>query len=279
MSYLATEKSQPIVDPYQLVWMITGESGIGKTTFCSTIPDAYFLVTDARGTDCVSVYGGDRILGTWEAFKNAAREFLEGNHNFKALVIDDIESAWELCSQFLCEEKGKLTLNEVSSKGGGYKKCATIFQRVLFPIFASGYGIFMTCKERYDTYESTVTDQKDYKIWPDIIQTARRIAVGKSHQLGRIYMKKVMENGVMVDKRVISFEPNSLFETKDRSNFLAAAGDIILDSPESCWESIFSFFPKIEREEADATEEKKDADAETEIEPETDFKGDLTNGS
>lgn len=244
MSGLRLEKSVPITDPYGLNWFIISESGAGKTSFCASIPDAYFLVTDPLGADCVSVFGGDETITTWDMFKNRAREFLEGNHKFKALVIDDIASAWDLCATHLCKEKEKELLQDVATKGGGFDRCAILFRRVLFPLFASGWPIFITCNDRYDTYESSQTGQSAYKVYPDVIRTARRIVVWKVHQMGRIYMKKVKDNGRMVDRRVISFAANSEFETKDRSTFLAPHGDILLEGPETDWPKVLACFPE-----------------------------------
>jgi hypothetical protein len=98
---LPTEKKKPTESLEDKIILLVGIPKIGKSTFASKFPDAYFLATEdgLRSIECFY----DRIQ-TWEDFLKKVEELKE-NHPFKTIVIDTIDAFYDLCRDFVMKKQ------------------------------------------------------------------------------------------------------------------------------------------------------------------------------
>jgi len=69
--------------------LIYGHPGVGKTTFCSEIPDALFLATE-KGYRSLEIDVID--IDSWATFCESVEYIREGKHPYKAVVIDTVDN-------------------------------------------------------------------------------------------------------------------------------------------------------------------------------------------
>lgn len=141
MSLIPLEKRKPTNQFNQTKTLLYGINKIGKTTFCSQIPDAMFAGFE----------DGFRYLETavtmikdWETFLKLCSELCTTKHPYKMLVIDIADIAYNECEKYICKREGVKLTSDVPY-GGGYKMVRDEFLRVLNKLnLEVGMGIVLT---------------------------------------------------------------------------------------------------------------------------------------
>ena len=99
---LPTELSKPSNNIWDYGILIHAEKKIGKTSLCSMIPGAFFMMTQP-GAKSFELF--QKPVKSWEAFK-AYVKLLEKDKKFKCVVIDHVDGAYKACLRFVCERDG-----------------------------------------------------------------------------------------------------------------------------------------------------------------------------
>lgn len=106
---MALRAKKPVVKQPRLKTLIYADKGVGKTHFCCTFPDTYYIDTEGLEdypdlTDMLLKSGGDFIYLTemTEIIKEV-KELLSTKHNYKTLIIDSISFPYAWLSQLEVE--------------------------------------------------------------------------------------------------------------------------------------------------------------------------------
>lgn len=106
--------------------LIYGNSKIGKSTFCSHIPDALFVATE-DGLSYLEVCAVR--ISTWAEFLQLCTILSNEDHGYKTLVIDIVDFLFEACEAHICKLNGVKDIADIPM-GGGYGKTKKEFIRV-----------------------------------------------------------------------------------------------------------------------------------------------------
>jgi hypothetical protein len=111
---LAAVRRGPTVAPLRIV--LQGQEGVGKTTFAAGCPGALFLtVEDGGGTlDIARVE-----IPEWPDLVRAVRDLIADPGDFKAVVIDTIDTYEKRLWAWLCRENGWSSIED-AGYGKGY---------------------------------------------------------------------------------------------------------------------------------------------------------------
>ena len=136
---LPTSKKGIKTNIHEYNTLIYGAPKIGKSTFCAQIPDLLFLACEP-GLNAQNVY--QATIKTWKELWEAYYQLEGGNHNFKAVAIDTVDIAYELCVKDACS---KLRIEHESDLdfGKAYKIINKEYHRLITAFGNLPYGLFM----------------------------------------------------------------------------------------------------------------------------------------
>ncbi len=222
---LPTKKTQINTSLAGQTVVIYGPPKIGKTTFCSQIPDAIFACTE-RGDNYVEIYKAD--ITQWEDFSTFVDDLKAGSHPFKNVVVDTVNGLYALACDKICREKRVEYIGDYASAGKGWFMATTLFLDTLSRISSLGYGLWLiahaeerTIKEKrgnVDIVESTL-------IRPAIPGKAASSVLALADIVGyaSISNKRVKDKTgaeQVVSEHTLSFRPTRLYDAGDRSGYL-----------------------------------------------------------
>jgi len=98
---LPKTKSKPKHTLSDLTALVYGPSKIGKSTWCSKADDALFLATEP-GLNALEVF--QTPITCWDDLLQACAEIAEGKHEFKTIVVDTVDNAYKMCSDYVCKK-------------------------------------------------------------------------------------------------------------------------------------------------------------------------------
>jgi energy-coupling factor transporter ATP-binding protein EcfA2 len=243
MSILSEVESSPIVtDLHKKVVGIYGRAGIGKSTLASCFDGAFFAATEAglghledkvkkaiiTAYDAPLVMKNGNLVG---GFKQVCREFLEGDHEYKSLVIDTWDNLVKLCGDWKCAELG---INDVADykRNGAYHLITAELHRVVKILSESDYGLILV-SHRKEIEQSTPA-----KKWS-------RSVISQGGQSGDI-MVNICDPLLFMDSEVqgeteigvIRTKPSIYWQAKDKLGVLPEEIKYKLAEPEKAYEFI-----------------------------------------
>ncbi len=96
---LPTAKTKPTTDLAKQSILLYGVPKLGKSSFASQFPEGHVLRMRARSQSLGSVQGADLLVGS---ILGSLQVAAKGDHNFKTLVIDTVDNAFKMCSDYVC---------------------------------------------------------------------------------------------------------------------------------------------------------------------------------
>ena len=136
---LPKTKSKPKHTLSDLTALVYGPSKIGKSTWCSKADDALFLATEP-GLNALEVF--QTPITCWDDLLQACAEIAEGKHEFKTIVVDTVDNAYKMCSDYVCK-KFKIEHESDLGYGKGYALINNEFQRVINKLAFLPYGLIL----------------------------------------------------------------------------------------------------------------------------------------
>ena len=124
--------------------LLAGEPKIGKSEFCAQSPDT--LILDFENGYNMH-FGVKKVNVTkWSDVKLIVRQLekAEAQTMYKNVVIDTLNEAWDLCTDFICSQNSVQKIKDIPY-GQGYKDRDSEFASTLRKIMNLGYGLIVTC--------------------------------------------------------------------------------------------------------------------------------------
>lgn len=149
---LPTAKKPASIDITKYKFLIYGEPGAGKSTFASKFPDALFVPTEPglNFLECHQITdddGNPKVIRTWDEFCEVVRILCTTQHQFKTIVIDTIDNAFEFCSLHVLKSR-KIEHESDEGFGKGWGLIKREFTKVLNFLANSGFGIVFISHEK-----------------------------------------------------------------------------------------------------------------------------------
>ncbi len=225
MAILPKSKTPPVLNMAKQTILLYAHAKFGKSTIASGSPDAIFLATEA-GLNHLNVY--QIPIQTWEDLLTAAKEIAEGNHSFKTVVIDTVDNAYRLCSDYICKQHGIKHESDLGY-GKGWSLVNGEFQRVLNKLSLLPYGLFLISHAVEKDIESRTGNYT--RIIPTLPDKARKIILGMSDFIlyGDIE-ESTDRDGEVSSKRVLRTKPTRHYEAGDRTGKLPSTIDATYDA-------------------------------------------------
>lgn len=225
---LPTSKTEPSRDPMQYSILIYGPTKVGKSTFASQADRAIFLATEP-GLNALSVYKVD--VDSWETLQSACAELAKQKHDFKTIVIDTIDNAYEMCLAYVCRGlKGKdgqpVSHPADLGYGKGWSAVNAEFKRVLTKLAMMPQGLILISHSKVQEVE-TKTGKFD-KICPTT--GAAKIVLGLMDMVLMVEVQTRKTDKGLDHKRIMHTKPTAEYDAGDRTGKLPAK--LPLDYPE-----------------------------------------------
>ncbi len=169
---LPKKKTKPLTDPMAYSTLLYGCTKVGKTTFASGAPNALFLATEP-GTNALETF--DVQINNWADLLTACAEIKKGDHDFKTIVIDTIDNAYEFCMAHVCAEYDMIHPRD-EGYGKGWALVNGEFKRVIRALAALPYGLLMISHSTDRTIETRTGEYT--KTTPTLSGGASRIVLG-----------------------------------------------------------------------------------------------------
>ncbi len=212
---LPTQTTTPTVSLSNFTTLVYGKPKIGKSTFAAGFPGALFL-------DCE---GGLQSLETfrvpifsWMDFTTACSLIAAGDHEFKTIVIDTIDQAFQRCREHVL---GTLGIKHESDAdiGKGWDLVTNEFIRVLAKLSLLPYGLVLISHAQEKEFKTRTG--RVIKQVPTLPARAGRNVMGMVDLL--LYADHEVtesQKGITDEKRVVRTKPTSYYDAGDRTGLL-----------------------------------------------------------
>ncbi len=217
---LPSQPSKPNLK--QISMLLYGAPKIGKSTFCSQIPNALFIDTE-HGLSALSTFRVE--VNSWMDILETLALLSKGKHGFKTLIIDTVDRAVKLCAEAVVDAYNKKNseakVSDVSeiSFGKGYKQMESEFSRVVTKLYSLGMTVIFTSHEvvgMIDTASGTRT-----KIMPSLDERCRKVLLPLCDIIAHVQNEQMIgADGSAVTRRFLQVIPSNFYEAGDRTRCL-----------------------------------------------------------
>jgi GTPase SAR1 family protein len=214
---LPTKPTSGHIDVHEIRWLLYGPPKIGKTSLASGFPGAVFAACE-KGWKALKVYKKD--INSWKQWKSFVALILEGDHEFKTVVVDPVDKLFDLCSLHVCKRLG-IEHEADAEWGKGWSEVKKEFTRTMNELFQSKYGIIFISHTKNDIITSQVKEIT--KMVPTLSKQARSILLPLVDTIGLIRYKTYKskeKKGEYEERFIISFKGSESIEAGDRSGLL-----------------------------------------------------------
>jgi hypothetical protein len=133
-------------------FLLYGDPGSGKSTLASRWPSAIFLPTEPglNFLECHQITDDDgkpKVLRTWEELTEAVKMLCTQKHDYKTIVIDTIDNAFEFCSIYTLKQRG-IEHESDEGYGKGFGMVKREFTKVINYLANSGFGLVFVSHEK-----------------------------------------------------------------------------------------------------------------------------------
>lgn len=224
--------------------VLYGEPKIGKTTFASHFPGAWFVDTE-NGQDWLSVREPTRIE-SWDEFlafcayiqEHKPTHFSDGTP-ITTLVIDVVNVLYKHCFASVCAELGVEDPGEFTH-GKGWSRISAEWERVFNKIRTWPYGLVLICHQRVRDF--TAKASKQQKIEPDLGAAALRWCTGAAD----LILHAHKDTTVVFDKEGVAIGTQEARLLRAQPSSKAVAGGRMPGLPPTIpldWNEFVKYFP------------------------------------
>ena len=218
---LPTTKTPPKPNLADLTVLTYGATKIGKSTWCSHAESALFLSTEP-GLNSLEVF--QIPVRSWDELLTACGEIVEGNHQFKTVILDTVDNAYKMCAEHVCR-KFKVEHESDLGFGKGYALTNNEFQRVLNKLAFMPCGLYLISHSQEIEIETRTG--KYTKTVPTLPEKARKIVLGLVDMVLYCDIETTAgTDGKPVARRVMRTKPSLNYEAGDRTGRLPEVIDL-----------------------------------------------------
>jgi hypothetical protein len=212
---LPTEPSKPVTELGKQTILLYGAPKLGKSSFASKAPGALFFECEP-GLNHLEVFKVPTY--SWEAFLEACKLIAKGDHNFKTIVIDTVDNAFKMCSDYVCAKHG-IEYEGDMGHGKGWALVKNEWHRVLTRLASLPYGLILISHAIDKTIETRTGEYT--KTTPSLPDRARNVVLGLVDIIlfGDSVAKKDTAGNVTIE-RVVRTKPHPTYEAGDRTGRL-----------------------------------------------------------
>jgi hypothetical protein len=212
---LPTEATKPVTELGKQTILLYGSPKLGKSSFASKAPGSLFFECEP-GLNHLEVFKVPTY--SWEAFLEACKLVAKGEHNFKTIVIDTIDNAFKMCSDYVCTKHG-IEYEGDMGHGKGWALVKNEWHRVLTRLASLPYGLIMISHAIDKTIETRTGEYT--KTTPSLPDRARNVVLGLVDIIlfGDSIAKKDAAGNVTIE-RVVRTKPHPTYEAGDRTGRL-----------------------------------------------------------
>lgn len=218
---LPTSKTLPKLCLSDQTILVHGPPKIGKSTLCSGIPGAVFAATEA-GLNSLEVF--QVPVTNWQEFLNFCKEIAAGDHAFKAVVVDTLDNAFRMCSEFVCAKEG-IRHEADLGYGKGFAFTNNEFYRVLNKLALLPYGLVLISHSQAKEVDTSA----GRRTWivPNLPERARQMVESMVDIILYCDVETSVDtDGKPVEKRVMHASPTERYDAGDRTHRLPDVMDL-----------------------------------------------------
>jgi len=215
----ATPKKNNLND---LTVLLHGGMKIGKSTFCSQLPNAVFAATEP-GLGHLEVC--QVPIQSWQDFIDFCNALVKEKHDFSTIIVDTINLLYSFACRAVCEKHKVEYVGDFKAIGKGHILANNMFYETLLKLANLPYGLWMIShsvdrehENRVEKYQKAVPQLPD-KAAGQILGMADLILYADLHE-------ERDDNDKPRFRRVLHTKPSKYFEAGDRSGLLPAIIDL-----------------------------------------------------
>ena len=178
---LPTEASKPVTELGKQTILLYGSPKLGKSSFASKAPGSLFFECEP-GLNHLEVFKVPTY--SWEAFLEACKLVAKGDHNFKTIVIDTVDNAFKMCSDYVCAKHG-IEYEGDMGHGKGWALVKNEWHRVLTRLASLPYGLILISHAVDKTIETRTGEYTKTTAEPSRSCSQRGLGSGRHHPLWR----------------------------------------------------------------------------------------------
>jgi hypothetical protein len=222
---LPTVKQQPKRTLTEFTMLLYGPSKIGKTRFCSSIPNALFIATE-QGHNHVEAFV--RPVNCWDDFLLVCAELAKKEHPFTSVLIDTTSNLVGMCTDHVLA-KYKVSHESDLPYGKGHALVRNEFTRVINKLAMLGLGTVFICHAIEREYETQTG--KRIRIVPDLPEKIRQFVVGLCDFVAYANVESSVDSqGHRSVHRVLHTKPSAEYDAGDRTGKLPETLPLDYDS-------------------------------------------------
>jgi hypothetical protein len=231
------KKEQLTVPPLdELILLLFGQPGSGKTKLCDNIPNVLFIATEPGHEFTKSdVYKCDNWVAFEELVHYLRDQRSKGEVKYSAFVIDIVDNLSTFCRDYICAKK-KLAYPPTNDFGKTWAEIAQLWKNGIAALAQLGNIIFIThCTSREAEYEN----EDGLKV--EIDQLVPTFSGNKAAQyLDGIVNAQGYMSTDKTGKHVVTFRKTATVAAKDRTNILSRFPMINIDwsSGKTGWDNL-----------------------------------------
>ena len=219
---------------YSSCTMIHGEYGAGKTLLASQFPKPYFLMFENN-----NAYNDRLHMDTpksWEDVQTLVAEFVKGDHDFKTLVIDNVENFYSMAMNYQIDEINKTrtkatdtkikSLTDMNDFGVSYKTLLDSIKLILNAIDMSEKYNLVLVTHTVVKEEKTFSGDTFHKYVPELPS-------GKANEYFKSLAQNIFYCFHFKSQRFIKIIGDDLIMAKAKGDkkFLTTEGEHVINIP------------------------------------------------
>lgn len=224
MSILPTTKTPMQSDYSKLGTLIYGKPKIGKSSLAAEFPKAIFLPTEP-GLNHLEVFqapGDGSGVRSWDQLLQILAQLLkpDAEHDFETIIIDTIDNAYKLCTEWVCKPLKVKHIADIGGHGKGYGLVNIEFERVIRGILHSQMGLVMISHHKNVTLQTQLGAEYS-QAQPTLTGGPSKIVTGLSDLILFVTDELVEDDkGVQCSRRVIKTKNSQAWMAGDRTGRL-----------------------------------------------------------
>ena len=209
-------------DLQNLTVLLHGGKKIGKSTFCSHLPNAVFAATEP-GLGHLEVH--QVPITSWQDFLDFCNALVNEKHNFTSVVIDTLNNLYAFCCRAVCEKHKVEYVGDFKAIGKGHVLANNMFYETMLKLANLPFGLWMVAHSTDREFETRT--EKYIKTVPQLPDKAAGQILGMADMIlyADLHEEK-NENGKSTFRRVLYSKPSKYYEAGDRSGALPPVIDL-----------------------------------------------------